>query len=133
MHSITLVFDLDSIDTEDAEIKDYLRDNQLSPRNTYTDVYEDKNNCHVMEFGGCYLGRHLEAIAFIQRDCVEVELLTNFLEENVEFDQYLIPKNQMITHLVSRLRTKDSFVVKNDELCVSLSKLDVDREIKEIV
>ena len=90
MHSITLVFDLDSIDTEDAEIKDYLRDNQLSPRNTYTDVYEDKNNCHVMEFGGCYLGRHLEAIAFIQRDFVEVELLTNFLEENVETATLLV-------------------------------------------
>ena len=88
MHSVTFVFDLDNVDPEDTEIQNYLSDNELQPRNSYTDVYEDKSNCHVMEFGGCYLGRHLEAVAYIQRESVETELLTDFVKSNVDFDKY---------------------------------------------
>ena len=132
MHSVTFVFDLDNLDPEDTEIQNYLSDNELQPRNSYTDIYEDKSNCHVMEFGGCYLGRHLEAVAYIQRESVETELLTDFVKSNVDFDKYGGTQRQVIELLVQRLRNPEAFTVKNDELSVNLSKLDIERELREI-
>ena len=38
----------------------------------------------------------------------------------------------MIEQLVQRLRNPEAFTVKNDELSVNLSKLDIERELREI-
>ncbi len=134
MQSITLVFDLDNVDPEDSEILEYLESNDLLPRNQFVDSYEDKDNCHVMEFGGCYMGRHLEAVAFIQRESVETELLTDFVVSHVDFEQYPISKNKLIESLISILRSPESFVIKdNAELSVNLSEDDLSRGIDMVL
>ena len=63
---------------------------------------------------------------------METELLTDFVKANVDFDKYGGTQKQMIEQLVQRLRNPEAFTVKNDELSVNLSKLDIERELREI-
>ena len=56
-------------------ICDYLTEHELEPRYTNQGEFEDRQ-CEFMQFGGCYLGNHLQNISQIQRVAVEVELLT---------------------------------------------------------
>jgi hypothetical protein len=71
-------------------------------------------------------------VAYIQRESVETELLTDFVKSNVDFDKYGGTQRQVIELLVQRLRNPEAFTVKNDELSVNLSKLDIERELREI-
>lgn len=79
MHSVQMIFDLTNPDAEDGPVRDYLADHQLEPRHQYTGEYEGRQ-CEVMQFGGCYLGRHLQSVGQLQRQAVEAELLTAELE-----------------------------------------------------
>ena len=60
-------------------MRDYLADHELEPRYQYQ-IEEDGRPCDVLQFGGCYLGRHLQSVGQIQRHAVEVELLTAEVE-----------------------------------------------------
>ena len=75
MYTVQLIFDPASPDSEDQEVRDYLTDHELEPRYQYQ-IEQDGRPCDVMQFGGCYLGRHLQSVGQIQRHAVEVELLT---------------------------------------------------------
>ena len=79
MHSVQMIFDLTNPDAEDGPVRDYLTDHQLEPRHQSTGEYEGRH-CEVMQFGGCYLGRHLQEVGQLQRQAVEAELLTAELE-----------------------------------------------------
>ena len=63
---------------------------------------------------------------------METELLSDFVNSNVDFDKYGGTQRQVIELLVQRLRNPEAFTVKNDELSVNLSKLDIERELREI-
>lgn len=79
MHSVQMIFDLANPDAEDGPVRDYLSDHQLEPRHQSTGEYEGRH-CEIMQFGGCYLGRHLQEVGQLQRQAVEAELLTAELE-----------------------------------------------------
>ena len=82
MYTVQLIFDLDRPDSEDGTVRNYLTDNELEPRYQTTGEYEGRQS-EVMQFGGCYLGRHLQGVGQIQRRAVEVELLTAEVENHL--------------------------------------------------
>ena len=75
MYRVILIFDMESPDSEDQEVRDYLAEHELEPRYQSTGEL-DQRRCEFLQFGGCYLGRHVDSIGQIQRRAVEVELLT---------------------------------------------------------
>ncbi len=82
MYTVKLVFDLERPDTEDQAVRDYLADYKLEPRYKY-ETEPEARRCEVLQFGGCYLGRHLQSVGQIQRHAVEVELLTAEVESQL--------------------------------------------------
>ncbi len=82
MYTVQMIFDVENPDAEDGTVRDYLADNELEPRYQSTGKYEGRQ-CEVMQFGGCYLGRHLQSVGQIQRRAVEVELLTAEVESHL--------------------------------------------------
>ena len=82
MYTVQMIFDVENPDAEDGTVRDYLADNDLEPRYQSTGQYEGRE-CEVMQFGGCYLGRHLQSVGQIQRRAVEVELLTAEVESHL--------------------------------------------------
>ena len=75
MYRVILIFDMESPDSEDHAVRDYLAEHELEPRYQSTGEL-DQRQCEFLQFGGCYLGRHVDSIGQIQRKAVEVELLT---------------------------------------------------------
>ncbi len=75
MFRVIMTFDLEYPDSEDQDVRDYLTEHELEPRYLNKGEFDDRQ-CEFMQFGGCYLGRHLESISQIQRAAVEIELLT---------------------------------------------------------
>ena len=75
MYRVILVFDLESPNSEDQEVRDYMTEWELEPKYQRTGDFEGSNS-EIMQFGGCYLGRHLGRISEIQRNHVERELVT---------------------------------------------------------
>jgi hypothetical protein len=74
MSTIFLIFDREKPDPEDEEAKRYLVERALEPRRTFDAPYQERD-CVVWQFGGCYLGGHLNAIADIQQKYLEKEVL----------------------------------------------------------
>ncbi len=75
MYRVILVFDLESPNSEDQEVRDYMTEWELEPKYQRTGDFEGSNS-DIMQFGGCYLGRHLGKMSEIQRSHVERELIT---------------------------------------------------------
>ena len=90
MYTVRLIFDLEHENTEDPLVRDYLSEHELEPKYQWTAELED-SQCEFMQFGGCYLGRHLDKIGQIQRQSVEQELLTGEVDYRTpmsESEQY---------------------------------------------
>ena len=82
MYTVKLIFDVESPDSEDQEVRNYLEERELTPRHlSKSDV--DGRACQIMQFGGCYLGRHLDHLGQIQRKAVEVEVLTEEIHRHL--------------------------------------------------
>ena len=82
MYKVILIFDLERPDSEDQDVRDYLTENELEAK--YQSKGElDERQCEFLQFGGCYLGRHLDSIGRIQRSAVEIELLTEEIEAHL--------------------------------------------------
>ena len=79
MHSVFLAFSQDHPDPEDEAVKAYLADHELIPKQQGKSKV-DEQDCEVMYFGGCYLGRHLNVIENIQRSAVEQGMLSTEIE-----------------------------------------------------
>ena len=75
MYRVILVFDLENPNSEDQEARDYMTEWALEPKYQWTGDFEGSNS-EIMQFGGCYLGRHLGKISEIQRSHVEREIIT---------------------------------------------------------
>ncbi len=83
MHTVKIIFDLDCPNQEDGPVREYLAEHELEPRYRWDDDLEG-NRCEVLQFGGCYLGNHLQGIGQIQRNAVEVELLTAEISRHLD-------------------------------------------------
>jgi hypothetical protein len=76
MSTIFLIFIREQPESEDEEVKRYLAERGLEPKRAIETVYQERD-CLVWQFGGCYLGRHLETIADIQKKYIEAEMLAD--------------------------------------------------------
>ncbi len=74
MHTVLMFFKQEEPHTEDADIRRYLEERRLAPRRQYATELEGEK-FEVLTYGGCYLGRHMNALADIQRSVIERELL----------------------------------------------------------
>ena len=82
MYRVIMIFDLESPDSEDQQVRDYMTEHELEPKYQRVGEHEERQ-CELMQFGGCYLGRHLDAIGKIQRIQVEIELVTEQIEAHL--------------------------------------------------
>ena len=82
MYRVIMIFDLESPDSEDQQVREYMTEHELEPKYQRVGEYEERQ-CELMQFGGCYLGRHLDAIGKLQRTQVEIELVTEQLEAHL--------------------------------------------------
>jgi len=80
MHTVLMFFNEEEPHSEDTYIRRYLEERHLEPRRQYsTELAGEK--FEVWTYGGCYLGRHMNALADIQRSVVEKELLAEAIPE----------------------------------------------------
>ena len=135
MYTVQLIFDPARPDSEDQEVRDYLADHELEPRYQYQ-IEEDGRPCDVLQFGGCYLGRHLQSVGQIQRHAVEVELLTAEVEGHLAALGLPQPvangsaedtsRQETVAALVSELHQESAFQPdENGELAVALDREEV--------
>ena len=126
MYRVKLIFDLENSDSEDQEVRDYLAEHELDPKHQGAGEMEG-SQCETMLFGGCYLGRHLERIGQIQRNAVEVEVLSEEVERHLAESSpgfLALPEEQRraaIAKLAGNFRQVSSFQTgENGELVAVL-------------
>jgi len=85
MSTILLLFDRAHSDPEDEEVKRYLAERDLEPKRTFDNASQEQYGV-VWQFGGCYLGRHLDAIADIQKKYLEAEMLADEIPHLLKAD-----------------------------------------------
>ena len=85
MSTILLLFDQAHPDPEDEEVKRYLAERGLEPKRTFDNASQEQYGV-VWQFGGCYLGRHLDAIADIQKKYLEAEMLADEIPRLLKAD-----------------------------------------------
>ena len=135
MYTVQLIFDPELPDSEDQEVRDYLTDHELEPRYEYQTEVEGRA-CDVLQFGGCYLGKHLQSVGQIQRHAVEVELLTAQVEEHLtalalpqasgDEAADALRRKETVTTLVSELHQESAFQPdENGELMATLDREEV--------
>lgn len=138
MYTVQLIFDPARPDSEDREVRDYLTDHDLEPRYEY-EIEHEGRPCQVLQFGGCYLGRHLQSVGQIQRHAVEVELLTAEVEEHLAALRLLqaggdasddaadaARRRETVAALVSELHRESVFQAdENGELVATLEREEV--------
>ena len=120
MYRVILVFDLESPDSEDREVRDYMVEWELEPKYQRTGDFEGRDS-ELMQFGGCYLGKHLGKISEIQRGHVERELLTAEIRRLLDDAEPLaaIPeagREETLRRLVQQFHTPEAFRANDDGL-----------------
>ena len=113
MYRVILVFDLESPNSEDQEVRDYMTEWELEPKYQRTGDFEGSNS-EIMQFGGCYLGRHLGKISEIQRSHVERELVTAEIAQMLDDtdDPVAVPddrREETLQQLVTTFHQPDVF------------------------
>ena len=128
MYRVNLIFDTENPDSEDQDIKDYLVQNELEPKYQGASEYEGRQ-CDMMLFGGCYLGRHLQHIGQIQRNAVQIEILTAEIERHLNPDAIAgIPiaeerRQEAVAQLVQEFHQGSTFQTnENGEVFVALDE-----------
>ena len=79
MHAVFLAFNPNQPDPEDVEVRSYLDERELIPKAQGKQTL-DGEEFDVMYFGGCYRGRHLQAMYDLQSKGVEREMLISEIE-----------------------------------------------------
>ena len=131
MYTVKLIYDLEKPDSEDQQVRDYLLENELEPKYQGTRDYEGRNS-ELMQFGGCYLGKHLQKIGEIQRHAVETEILTEEIQKHLcsAFSNGLSTEDgqreEVVPRLVQEFHPHSVFQTgENGELVVSLDEKTV--------
>jgi hypothetical protein len=119
MSTILLLFDREHPDPEDQEVKRYLAERDLEAKRTFDTASQEQYGV-VWQFGGCYLGRHLDAIADIQKKYLEAEMLADEIprllraDTEVEMQEavYQLPdarRQELLDALVREFHQESSF------------------------
>ncbi len=143
MHTVKLFFDLDSPNQADGPVREYLAEHELEPRYRWDDELEG-NRCEVLQFGGCYLGNHLQGIGQIQRNAVEVELLTAEITRHLDSvldGQALLQaplteerRQAAICALVSEFQRESAFQTnEKGELTAVLEEAEVRQAVRRVL
>ena len=82
MYSVYLIFDPKEPDAEDHNVREYLERNFLEPKRVESIVYDDRH-CEMMYFGGCYIGRHMDALINLQTMAVQREMVAAEIGQTV--------------------------------------------------
>ena len=136
MHTVLMFFKQEEPHPEDADIRRYLEERHLEPRRQYdTELAGEK--FEVWTYGGCYLGRHMNALADIQRAVVEKELLVEAIPEllasgpdakavSLAATKSASDMTSIVDALTETLHTPDNFGIDaNGELQTTVSAEDV--------
>ena len=118
MYRVILVFDLENPNSEDQDARDYMTQWELEPKYQRIGDFEGSNS-EIMQFGGCYLGRHLGKISEIQRGHVEREIITAEIGRLLDDEGDPVPvpddrREQTVRELVQAFYQPDVFQ-PNDE------------------
>jgi hypothetical protein len=131
MYTVQMDFNTQDPDSEDQEVRDYLTEHGLEPRYQWTSEFEGRQ-CEWLQFGGCYLGNHLNSIGQIQRRAVEIELLTAEIQRHLDslpLEEGSIDGKQQpeaVASLVQEFHQDSSFQVNdNGELTAALDGSEV--------
>lgn len=136
MHSVIMFFKQEEPHPEDADIRRYLEERRLEPRRQYNTELEGEK-FEVWTYGGCYLGRHMNALADIQRAVVEREILAEaipaLLADGPDAQTAALASAKteaemttIIDALTDALHTPDNFGIDaNGELQTTVSAEDV--------
>ncbi len=132
MHTVIMFFKEEEPHPEDADIRRYLEERHLEPRRQYTTELAGEK-FEVLTYGGCYLGRHMNALADIQRAVVERELLLEVIPQLLASgsdataaalagDKSDIEMTTIVDALIEALHTPDNFGIDaNGELQTTVS------------
>ncbi len=106
MYRVIMISNLESPDPEDQEIRDYMDAQELEPKYRSEGDFEGRHS-ESMQFGGCYLGRHLGEINLIQQKYIEQELITHEIKRHLgESDQPVdIPEKKRDGTVAELLKT----------------------------
>ena len=139
MYTVRLTFDLDRPDTEDQQVRDYLTEHELEPRHQWTGDFEGSRG-EFMQFGSCYLGQHLQSIGQIIRRVVEVELLTEQIEQHLNplsAEEPVLSEEQRraaIAALMGEFHQDSAFQVnENGELIAVLEDSQVQQAARRVL
>jgi hypothetical protein len=144
MSTILLIFDREQPDPEDEEVKRYLAERSLEPKRTFETVYQERDSL-VWQFGGCYLGGHLNTVADIQRRYLEEEMLAHemprLLKESaaVETQETVdqLPDTrlqELVGTLVKEFHQESSFAPDADgNIKVTLEPAVIQRRFRELL
>ena len=125
MYSVMFYFDKTRPNSEDDEVRRYLSDNGLEPRRIGEDQLEERK-FEVLQFGGCYLGNHMQAISAIQRRAMERDLLLDAIPrlladgpDNAASERFeALPeaiREEALDSLTKTFHIEQSFVVDEQE------------------
>ncbi len=113
MYRVVMIFDLENPNSEDQDARDYMTQHELEPKYQRVGDFEGSNS-EFMQFGGCYLGKHLGNISQIQRSHVEVELLTAEIERLLQEPDHAVAipddrREEAVRELVLSFHQDSSF------------------------
>ena len=138
MHTVQLMFDCGCPASEDSQVKSYLVEKQLEPRIEWEETIEGRTY-QLMQFGGCYLGNHLQEIGNLQRRAVETELISEsvakFLDE-ISSDMSELDhdtRSRIEEYLISKFHTENNFNINEaGELAADIPAEELLRAFREI-
>ena len=106
MYRVIMISNLESPDPEDQEIRDYMDAQELELKYRSEGDFEGRHS-ESMQFGGCYLGRHLGEINLIQQKYIEQELIAHEINRHLgESDQPVdIPEEKREGTVAELLKT----------------------------
>ena len=132
MYRVILIFDLERPDSEDQSVRDYLTENELEAKHQSKSEL-DERQCEFLQFGGCYLGKHLDSIGRIQRSAVEIELLTEEIETHLTAAAQPLnfsaeQRSEAVATLAKDFQQEESFKTDEDGNLVAVLDGDAVRE-----
>jgi hypothetical protein len=144
MSTVYLIFNREQPEPEDDEIRRYLAAHQLEPRRSFDDIYQERP-CQVWQFGGCYLGQHLDGIVAIQRRHLEAEMLAQEIprllmdgaDPTAQQAMAALPAGrfqELVGRLVEEFRCESSFGAdEQGYLTVTLEPMVVRQRFQELL
>ena len=118
MYRVIMISNLENPDPEDPEIRDYMEAQELEPKYRNEGDFEGHRS-ESLQFGGCYLGRHLGEINLIQQKYIEQELITYEINRHLgESDRPVeIPeerREEAVAELLKNFYTDSAFRKMDD-------------------